>query len=234
MLSNTKIVAIIPAAGIGTRMQSLLPKQYLKIDQLTIIEYTMHKLISCEEINRVVVVINPNDDIFDSLPLAHHPKIMRVYGGNTRAESVLAGLTLVHDNEWALVHDAARPCVSHKDIQQLINTVIPLNQGGILAVPMVDTIKLASDQHNNIVVKTLDRSRLWAAMTPQLFLSKILKIALTKALQDGITITDEASAMEYYGQHPILVLGRRDNIKITYPEDLALAKFYLNEQLISV
>jgi 2-C-methyl-D-erythritol 4-phosphate cytidylyltransferase len=233
MLSNTKIVAVVPAAGAGTRMQSLLPKQYLKIDQHTIIEYTIHKLISCDEISRVVVAISPNDDVFETLPLAQHPKIMRVYGGNTRAESVLAGLAMVHDDEWALVHDAARPCVSHEDIQRLISTVVPQNQGGILAIPMVDTIKLASDQHNNTVDKTLDRSQLWAAMTPQLFLSKTLKAALTKALQNGATITDEASAIEYCGQHPILVLGRRDNIKITYPEDLALARFYLNQQFIS-
>ncbi len=156
-----------------------------------------------------------------------HDKIKVTIGGETRAESVLAGLHLLNDNQWALVHDAARPCVCHDDITQLIDIVLNAQQGGILATRVSDTIKRAYQNNDNIIECSEDRNYLWAAATPQLFKANELKSCLQQALDNHMTITDEASAIEYCGGHPLLVECRRDNIKITRPEDLALATFYL-------
>ncbi|MDF7670190.1 2-C-methyl-D-erythritol 4-phosphate cytidylyltransferase [Orbaceae bacterium ESL0721] len=223
-----KIVAIVPAAGVGSRMQADRPKQYLTIGADTILSHTLHKLITHPNIDRIIVAINPADNLFDSLPIAKNSKIETVIGGNTRAESVLAGLQRLQVDDWALVHDAARPCVRHEDISALIDQVLLKQQGGILAVRVSDTIKLASKQ-NDVIDSSVDRTYLWAAATPQLFKAGELKNSLLKAAQKGITITDEASAIEYCGGHPLLVECHRDNIKITKPEDLAIAAYYLSE-----
>ena len=227
MNNTSNIVAIVPAAGFGCRMNNQIPKQYLKIGSMTVIEHTLNKLLSHPKITQVIVVINREDVIFKTLEVALHDKIKVTIGGETRAESVLAGLHLLNDNQWALVHDAARPCVCHDDITQLIDIVLNAQQGGILATRVSDTIKRAYQNNDNIIEYSEDRNYLWAAATPQLFKANELKSCLQQALDNHMTITDEASAIEYCGGHPLLVECRRDNIKITRPEDLALATFYL-------
>lgn len=231
MNRNCNITAIVPAAGIGCRMRSQLPKQYLKIGSMTVIEHTLNKLLSHPKIAQIIVVISPEDVIFNTLAIAAHDKIKITIGGKTRAESVLAGLHLLQDDDWALVHDAARPCVHHDDITHLINIVLDSQQGGILATRVSDTIKRAYQDNDKMIERSEDRTHLWAAATPQLFTAKVLKSCLLNALNNHVTITDEASAIEYCGGHPLLVECRRDNIKITQPEDLALATFYLTHSI---
>ncbi|OCG22572.1 2-C-methyl-D-erythritol 4-phosphate cytidylyltransferase [Gilliamella sp. App4-10] len=221
------IIAIVPAAGIGCRMNSQTPKQYLEIGSKTILEHTLNKLLTHPQIKQVIVVISPEDNIFNTLSIALHDKIKVTLGGKTRADSVLAGLNLLNDEQWALVHDAARPCVEHDDITRLIETVINKNQGGILAIRVSDTIKRAYQDNETVIDYSEDRTYLWSAATPQLFNAGELKSCLQQALNHHVTITDEASAIEYCGGHPLLIECRRDNIKITCPEDLALATFYL-------
>lgn len=229
MTNNSDIVAIVPAAGIGYRMESQLPKQYLKIGVMTILEHTLQKLLTHSKISEVVVVINKEDKLFSTLDVASKVKV--TYGGETRADSVLAGLNLVAENKWALVHDAARPCVTHQDITKLINRVLQEDKGGILAMPLSDTIKQADTNNPDTINHSVDRTYLWGAATPQLFNAGELKACLNRALNNHVAITDEASAIEYCGGHPLLVECRRDNIKITCPEDLNLATYYLTNQI---
>lgn len=229
MTNNSDIVAIVPAAGIGCRMESQLPKQYLKIGAMTILEHTLQKLLTHSKISEVVVVINKEDKLFSTLDVASKVKV--TYGGETRADSVLAGLNLVAENKWALVHDAARPCVTHQDITKLINRVLQEDKGGILAMPLSDTIKQADTNNPDTINHSVDRTYLWGAATPQLFNTGELKACLNRALNNHVAITDEASAIEYCGGHPLLVECRRDNIKITCPEDLNLATYYLTNQI---
>lgn len=231
MNNTSKIIAIVPAAGIGFRMNSQIPKQYLKIGPMTILEHTLNKLLTHPKIDKVVVVISAKDNLFNKLPIATHNKISTVFGGETRADSVLAGLNLLDDDDWALVHDAARPCVDQNDITRLIETVMNLQLGGILATRISDTIKRAYRNNDAIIEQSEDRAFLWGAATPQLFKAGELKSCLLQALSHHITITDEASAIEYCGGHPLLVECRRDNIKITRPEDIALATFYLTNHI---
>ncbi|WP_081299164.1 2-C-methyl-D-erythritol 4-phosphate cytidylyltransferase [Gilliamella sp. wkB308] len=231
MNNTSNIIAIVPAAGIGSRMNSQTPKQYLKIGSMTILEHTLQKLLSHPRIGKIIVAIHAQDHLFATLPIATHPQIHVVKGGSTRADSVLAGLRVLNDEQWALVHDAARPCVDHNDINRLINTVVETQQGAILATRISDTVKRAYQTNDNVIESSEDRTYLWGAATPQLFKVGELKSCLQIALNNHVPITDEASAIEYAGGHPLLVECRRDNIKITHPEDLALASFYLTNQM---
>ncbi|NUE96422.1 2-C-methyl-D-erythritol 4-phosphate cytidylyltransferase [Gilliamella sp. ESL0232] len=227
------IIAIVPAAGVGCRMNSQIPKQYLKVGSKTVLEHTLNKLLTHPQIAQVIVVISSEDNIFNTLSIAQHDKIKVALGGKTRADSVLAGLKLLNDEQWALVHDAARPCVTHCDITRLIETVTTKKQGGILATRVSDTIKRACQNNDTIIDSSEDRNYLWGAATPQLFNAGELKSCLQQALNDHVAITDEASAIEYCGGHPLLIECRGDNIKITRPEDLALATFYLTKQILN-
>ncbi|TCP94875.1 2-C-methyl-D-erythritol 4-phosphate cytidylyltransferase [Cricetibacter osteomyelitidis] len=224
---SRQIIAIVPAAGIGTRMLVDKPKQYLQLQGKTILEHTLQVLLDYSPIRKIVMAIAENDPFISQLALIHNPKIQLVQGGATRADSVLAGLNTITDHRaWALVHDAARPCLTHSDLDKLVQ--IHDEQGAILATPVIDTIKRAT-AHNQIQ-RTEDRSRLWHALTPQFFHAHTLRNALVKGLNQGLTITDEASAMELAGFQPHLIAGRADNIKITRPEDLTLAEFYLSKR----
>ena len=177
-----------------------------------------------------------NDDAyFAQTTLVNNPNIIRVSGGKERVDSVLSGLQAINDSEWVLVHDAARPCITHDDIDKLIKQCLDNNTGGLLAVPVVDTMKLASKNNENEAIqvdKTINRSSLWHAFTPQMFKVKELKQAIEQAQAKGLIMTDESSAIESVGLTCLLVSGRRDNIKITRPEDLVLADFYLKQQQI--
>ena len=220
--------AVVPAAGIGSRMGAECPKQYLPLGSSTIIEQTLSRLLMLDGLERVVVPLNAKDEDWQTLSVANSPRIQSTLGGTERCDSVLAGLKalqgIAEDDDWVLVHDVARPCVRLKDIEALTAALADDEVGGILAVPVSDTIKQVTAKS---IDKTVDRSVLWQAQTPQLFRYGILLKALSEAAVQGVTITDEASAIEWSGAVPKVVEGSRDNIKITCPEDLALAEYYL-------
>ncbi|QEH49123.1 2-C-methyl-D-erythritol 4-phosphate cytidylyltransferase [Aggregatibacter actinomycetemcomitans] len=229
MTSTRKIIAVVPAAGIGSRMQADKPKQYLHIHGQPILQHTLNVLLAYPHISRIVLAIAADDPYIDQLKLSQNPKIQLVEGGETRADSVLNGLNAVQDAGdyvWVMVHDAARPCLTHGDLNKLLE--IQDDNGAILAIPATDTIKRA--QPSQQIAHTEDRSQLWLAQTPQFFRADLLRDALTRAKQQQFAVTDEASAMELAGFRPHLVAGRSDNIKVTRPEDLALAEFYLTRK----
>lgn len=225
---------VVPAAGIGKRMKTNCPKQYLQISGKTIIEHTINNLLEHGQVKRVVVVLNPNDQYFSQLHIATHPRIEMVIGGQERCDSVLAGLNrLPDDEEWVLVHDAARPCLAQRDLTALLQLAKQGSTGGILATPVRDTMKRAViDKINrqNFIKNTESRENLWHALTPQFFKLALLKKALNESYQKNTSITDEASAIELMGEKVILVEGCASNIKITQPEDLLLAEFYLTQR----
>lgn len=230
---SLRLWAVIPAAGLGRRMRSDIPKQYLPLDEHTVIERTLQRLSMQPAIVEIVVVLAQDDPYWKKQHLGWVAKpLTTVVGGKERSDSVLCGLQALagraHDDDWVLVHDAARPCVRLADIQLLINQCQTDAVGGLLAIPVRDTIKQAGA--GNRVESTVSRERLWHALTPQMFrYSKLLR-ALQQAQRQGLAITDEAMAMEVAGMQPLLVEGHSDNIKITRPEDLTLAAFYLRDQ----
>ncbi|QLB14581.1 2-C-methyl-D-erythritol 4-phosphate cytidylyltransferase [Mannheimia granulomatis] len=221
-----KIIAIIPASGVGSRMKAEKPKQYLKLQGKTILEHTVSLFLEHPLIEKVIVAVAKDDPFYAHIDLLNLTKVQIVFGGATRADSVFNALQHIEDNAWALVHDAARPCLKRSDLDKILQ--IENEQGGILATPAVDTMKRAEGSH---ILHTEDRSTLWHALTPQFFPAKILREALASAFAKKQSVTDEASAMELSGYQPELVAGRSDNLKITRPEDLALAEFYLTHHL---
>lgn len=229
---DKQFVVIVPAAGVGKRMLASCPKQYLEINNQSILTHTTNRLLSHPKISKVIIVLSNEDEYFEQTELADNTNIIRVSGGKERVDSVLNGLQAIDVERypWVLVHDAARPCVTHDDIDKIIDQCIANNCGGLLAVQVVDTIKQNSQNYLNTVGSTIDRSNLWHAFTPQMYKTVELKQAIKQALEQGLQITDESSAIELAGLPSLLVLGRRDNIKITRPEDIALATFYLDQQ----
>ena len=229
-----KIIVIVPAAGVGKRMQANCPKQYLLINNESILSHTVMRLLSHPRIAQVILALGEHDQYFNESELAHHNDIIRVKGGAERVDSVLSGLQAVDRQKypWVLVHDAARPCVSHEDIDNLINQCLSNNCGGILATPVRDTMKRGVSKIGamNTIKNTVDREQLWHALTPQLYKTVELTHAIEQALVQGLIITDEASAMEHANHKSLLVSASSENIKITHPNDLALAEFYLNKQ----
>lgn len=229
MSSNQQvsIAIVVPAAGVGSRMQHHAPKQYISLAGKTILEHTLFKLTQINNIRDIKVAISENDGYYADLPFIDE-RIARVHGGAERCDSVLNALDAMADNppDWVLVHDAARPLVSLNDIERLIATCLAANEGGILAAKVKDTIKKGVSH----VEKTVPRDELWQALTPQFFNYQQLMQALGQALQQKVTITDEASAIEWAKQPVMLIEGRSDNIKITSPEDLDLANYLLQKQ----
>lgn len=214
---------VIPAAGIGARMQSDRPKQYLPLAGRTLIEHTLDCFLGQPGLKGLVVCLAHDDPWWPNLACANDTRIQRAQGGSERADSVLAGLEMLLNNgagteDWVLVHDAARPNLAQSDLVKLLATLADDAVGGLLAVPVRDTLKRADAAGR--VASTPDRSLFWQAYTPQMFRLGALHNALEQALASGVTITDEASAMEYAGLAPLLVEGRSDNIKVTRPEDL--------------
>ncbi len=219
------IIAVIPASGIGSRMNTPLPKQYLKIHGKTILEYTLQPFLNHPAINKIIVAVSKEDRYYSELTILQSAKIELVFGGKTRADSVFNALQQIDDDQaWVLVHDAARPCIKRSDLDKIFQIDDP--NGAILATPVVDTMKRAN---GTTISHTEDRSSLWHALTPQFFPVTLLKSALQNAFEKQLTVTDEASAMELAGFHPQLVTGRNDNLKVTQPEDLALVEFYLTQ-----
>jgi len=227
---------VLPAAGIGQRMGGNVPKQYLSLGAMTVLEHTLSILLSIKQLAGIVVVIHPDDQYWSSLPVSQHTNIHTVYGGEKRCDSVLAGLrylqNILSDRTWILVHDAARPCILAATIELLIDTLKTDDVGGILAVPSKDTLKqlVIHPESSPTIEQTLDRNRVWQAQTPQLFRYHILLSSLTAQLTQGVSVTDEASAVEAMGYRVNIIKGSHDNIKITYPHDLTLAQTILAER----
>jgi len=229
------IWALIPAGGQGRRMQAAAPKQYLPLLGHPVILHTLERLCTHPRIQGVLVGVSRDDQHWQTLAadLKHLPKFLGYYsGGETRAHTVLNGLKELAQrakpDDWVLVHDAVRPCVRYGDIDKLISAVGEGEEGGLLAFPVSDTVKRVDNVGR--VIETVSREGLWRAATPQMFRIKALTHALEKAMKTGKEITDEAFAMEAAGRHPRVVACHTDNIKITLPEDLALAELYMKQQ----
>ena len=230
MTESSNIWAVVPAAGVGKRMQADKPKQYLPLAGRTVLEQTLLRLIEADVFSAVAVSISVEDPFWPKLDISSHKKIITAAGGKERADSVLSALKALRqrasDSDWVLVHDAARPCLTCADIHLLIDELKEDEVGGILALSSHDTLK---NIDGDKITKTIDRSLIWRALTPQMFRYGMLKQALEEA-EGNPVITDEASALEIQGLQPKIVEGRPDNIKITRPEDLALAQFYMEQQ----
>ena len=225
----SSVWAVVPAAGSGRRMAAEVPKQYLKLNGVPILEHTLRALLACPDIRGVVVVLDPSDRRADAIASLADPRVSRAAGGAERADSVLAGLQAVATEagaeDWVLVHDAARPCISVGVLRSLISSCTAAGVGTVMAQASVDTLKRVSE--DNRVLETLDRQVIWRAQTPQMFKLLELMSALSTALIDDITITDESMAMELAG-YPVSILeGPSTNIKITLPADLEMAEIIL-------
>lgn len=241
LLQTSSIWAVVPAAGIGRRMASERPKQYLPLAGETILEVTLNKLISLEWIQGVVVAIHPKDTYWNNLPISTHSKIHVVPGGDERSDSVFSALKYLKNScaennpAWVMVHDAARPCVSLEKMDTLARECLSQKCGGILAARISDTVKLAANvdsEKNDIEIdSTLNRNLLWAAHTPQMFMLTELLSALEFCNLKKYPVTDEASAIEKLGRKTRLVEDRKDNIKVTVPEDLSWAEHILKLQM---
>jgi 2-C-methyl-D-erythritol 4-phosphate cytidylyltransferase len=212
--------AVVPAAGGGTRLGAPVPKQYLDLGGECMLHRSIDALLAESRLGSVVVVVSPDDT--RRPPAGRFDARVRFVpvGGATRADSVAAGIDALDAEpaDWVLVHDAARPGLSPAALARLIDEVGDDPIGGLLAMPVADTVKRCDDEGR--VSATVDRERLWAAQTPQMFRASLLRQALAG---DRIGITDEASAIERLGLRPMLVRGEPRNFKVTLPEDLHMA-----------
>ncbi|MBR5459003.1 MAG: 2-C-methyl-D-erythritol 4-phosphate cytidylyltransferase [Burkholderiaceae bacterium] len=223
-------VALVPAAGVGSRLNLGFPKQYLRLldgDDRTMLEITVGKLANCGFFDRVYVIVSMDDCM---IHMCNFPGnvYLSTNGGATRAQTVLNGLqeAELEDDDWVFVHDAARPCIRLEEIRRLVERIEEDDvDGAILALPVVDTVKWVDE--NGLIQKTIDRKHCWRALTPQAFKVGALKEALT-----GHTdrVTDEASAMEAVGAKVAVVEGLATNIKVTHAGDIDLAKHFLEEE----
>ncbi len=226
------IWCVVPAAGRGQRFGAVIPKQYAPLVGVPMLVRTLDRLISHPRVAGLMVALADADEYWPDLHELEGKPVRTCVGGVERADSVLAALDALSgectSDDWVMVHDAARPCVRHHDIDLLLEQGMAHADGAILAAPIRDTVKRGSA--GAAIVDTLDRSMLWRALTPQLFRFGMLRNALRAALSDPERrprITDEASAIELQGKRPLLVQGADDNIKVTSLHDLALAEFIL-------
>ncbi len=233
-----KVWVIIPAAGIGKRMQSATPKQYIKIKGKTILEHTLNCFIQHPEIAGCLVVLASEDPYWKTLKIEAHTRHFPIYtveGGDERCDSVEQALNYLNiiekldDSSWVLVHDAARPCLSQRDITRLLSLRESESNGGILASPVRDTMKRAKSGEL-VISHTESRNDLWHALTPQMFKLGELSDALEYCFENNIEVTDEASAMEAKSYMVSLVEGDSSNIKVTRPADIELANWLLSKQ----
>lgn len=233
----SKFFALIPAAGSGSRIGEALPKQYLPLAGKPMIHHAINTLYGDNRIAHVIVVLSPGDSQWPQYDWSAFSSKLVVLncGGATRSDSVLNGLSTlstsitIADDDWVMVHDAARPCLTSVQLSKLIDELIDDEVGGLLAVPVADTLKRGDTYQR--ATTTEPREGLWQAQTPQMFRYRLLKNALSDA--DDINVTDDASAIEALGLHPKLVLGDSQNFKVTYPQDLALAELILQKRKTS-
>ena len=229
-MNNDNYYLVMPASGMGKRMKSETPKQYLKlINGLTVIDQCLKTLLKVDVISGFVIALSEKDTLFKSSIYFNHSKMLAsAEGGKERFNSVLNALNslakIAKPNDWILVHDSVRPCVKKIDIEMLINEVSNHQTGGILATGVVDTIKQVAI---NGKVSTIDRSKLFKAQTPQMFRYGVLKDALENAVKLNHNITDDSEAIENLGYSIKIVVGSSSNIKITQIDDLEQANHYL-------
>lgn len=224
---------ILPAAGVGARMQAKQPKQYLNLNGQYLIDQTIQRLLSHDQITNIAVGLSVNDAYWLDSIWANDKRVHRYTGGKERSDTVLNGLSFImnrHEikDEFVLVHDAARPLISKSEIDDLLANANPV--GALLAIPAKDTIKQCqqdSEQNRAQVESTLDRQYIWQAQTPQKFKADALFKALCAAQIENRAITDESSALEFMGQKPDLVEGKASNFKVTLPIDLLIAQALL-------
>lgn len=230
-ISQTKLWAVIPAAGSGSRFSKTELKQYQYIQDRTVLEHTIQR-IGQLPLNGYVLAIGTQDTFAQTLAFQNIDKAHFCTGGAERVHSVLNALNhllnFADENDWVLVHDAARPCVTIDCLNALVAKAIESNDSAILAIPVRDTLKQVKTGDH--IDKTVSRDSLWQAQTPQITKIGKLKKAIEHALENNVTITDEASALEFMGETVRVVMGRSDNIKITYPDDLELARLILQSQ----
>lgn len=231
MMKSPSLFLIVPAAGIGQRMQAECPKQYLKLHGRFVLDISLSRMLASATFKGCMVPLSAQDRWWADTESSRDDRVQICTGGKERADSVLAALSALDgqaaEDDWVLVHDAARPCVSAADVARLVDAALEHPVGGLLAAPVADTLKQSDGATPPAVAQTVDRSRLWRALTPQMFRFGDLKRALALCLEQGYSVTDESSAMEFSGKLPVLVEGRADNLKITVPSDLALAEFVL-------
>ena len=231
-MKKNKYFLVIPASGIGKRMNSDIPKQYLHLDNgITILDQCLKTFLSIESISGFVVALASKDTQFESSLFAKHSKLIAIAsGGKERFHSVLNALNSLDEiaefNDWVLVHDSVRPCIKQSDIETLIEEVSDDAIGGILANRVADTVK---QKNTNGLMSTIDRKKLHIAQTPQMFRFGILKEAIEKIIKLDMHITDESEALEYLGHSVRIVNGSSSNIKITNKDDIDLANYFLNQ-----
>lgn len=214
-------------------MGGSVPKQYLELRGRRVIDHAIERLLLHPRIDGLLVALAEQDEWWEETEFADHPELMRVDGGRERCHSVSNALVSLEEmaapEDWVLVHDAARPCVRRSDIDRLISCLADHPIGGLLGMPVRDTMKRSSAEGD--VVRTVDREGMWHAFTPQMFRFSLLSKALQGALDADFLVTDEASAVEWAGYRPAMVEGHPDNLKITRPQDLPLAAYFLDQQL---
>lgn len=228
-----KCWAIIPAAGSGRRFQEKRPKQYWKIAGKTVLEHTVESLLCHSKITHIIIPLGPKDDFFSSLALASHPRVTAIEGGATRMHSVERGLhwiqTRASSHDGVLIHDAARPALHQHDLCHLITAVEGDPVGGILGVPIHDTIKFVPEGEQ--IGYTLPREGLWRALTPQLFRLTLLLKGIERMKALGRVATDDAHLVEVLGYRPRMIKAQYPNPKLTYPEDFEyLSHLLLNRE----
>jgi 2-C-methyl-D-erythritol 4-phosphate cytidylyltransferase len=226
-----RVWAVVPAAGAGRRMGAAIPKQYLTLRGRPVLAHTLDRLAADASLHAIVVAISGDDAQFRSLPLPCRVPVFTAPGGRERADSVMSALRRILATaappgivDWALVHDAVRPCLHPQDLRHLIETALHAADGALLATPTRDTMKRVREGR---VCETVPRDDLWHALTPQMYPAARLLAALEQAAAAGLQVTDETQAMERAGCRPQVVHGRADNIKITRAEDLELAAWFL-------
>jgi 2-C-methyl-D-erythritol 4-phosphate cytidylyltransferase len=224
----TRYWLVMPAAGAGRRFGAEIPKQYAPLEGRTVIEWALAPFLGDARCARIVVALAPGDEHFARLPLRN--RATTTAGGAERSESVRRALASLEaeagEADWVLVHDAARPCLEPQDLERLVTRLAPHPTGGLLAVPVADTLKRAEpapDPAGTRVLNTQERAGLWRALTPQMFRYGALCRALDAAHAAGRTPSDEAQALEWQGGLPLLVEGAASNLKVTTGQDLLLA-----------
>jgi len=234
-----RLFALIPCAGTGSRSGSVMPKQYRTVAGRDLLHYTLAAFDACSEFTQTLVVIAPDDGHFDARRFSGLRFAVRRCGGASRQASVFNGLAALaefgaRDDDWVLVHDAARPGITPALIRSLVEALKDDPVGGIMALPVADTLKrVAPGDGQAHIARTESRDGLWQAQTPQMFRVGMLRTAIERAQQDGHDLTDEASAIEWLGHAPRLVQGSLRNFKVTYPEDFALAEAILSRPAAS-
>ncbi len=231
---SAAIVALVPAAGVGARAGAPIPKQYWPVRGEPMLCHTLRALAQVPRIGSICVVVAPSDALAIHYTGPATRSTVAAVGGASRAETVRNGLAVLAqtyaDDSWVLVHDAARCCVTPRAINALIDRCMEDTVGGVLAVPVADTLKaVAAHTGPARVAHTVAREGLWQAQTPQMFRLGALRAALAEA--SLASVTDEASAMEAAGQHPLLVMGETTNLKVTLPQDFVMAELILSQRI---